>query len=138
MASSACAVTARLGWWQLDRAQQKLDLQARITARGQLPPLPQADLPRSAEDADRHGEEDAARDQGEERDAGGHADDGPEVAAPGPGPDDEAEREGDAVKVQVPEVVGDGVAVPVAVLVWLLYQQGLQMLGTDGAEAGNT
>jgi surfeit locus 1 family protein len=47
----AVALTARLGWWQLDRAQQKLDLQARITARGGLSPLPQADLPRSAADA---------------------------------------------------------------------------------------
>src|SRR3990167_3006492 len=32
-------LTARLGWWQLDRAAQKLDLQARIEARGSLPPL---------------------------------------------------------------------------------------------------
>lgn len=47
----AAGVTARLGWWQLGRAQQKLDLQARITARGNLPPLPQADLPRSEGDA---------------------------------------------------------------------------------------
>lgn len=47
----AAGVTARLGWWQLDRAQQKLDLQARITARGSLPPLPQPDLPRSEADA---------------------------------------------------------------------------------------
>jgi surfeit locus 1 family protein len=43
----AASATARLGWWQLDRAQQKLDLQARITARGSLAPLPQADLPRT-------------------------------------------------------------------------------------------
>ncbi len=43
----AALLTARLGWWQLDRAQQKLDLQARISARGSLSPLPQADLPRS-------------------------------------------------------------------------------------------
>jgi len=51
----ASAVTARLGWWQLDRAQQKLDLQARITARGSLPALPQADLPRTeAEAATQH------------------------------------------------------------------------------------
>ena len=41
----AGAVTARLGWWQLDRAEQKLDLQARIEARGSLPPLPLAQLP---------------------------------------------------------------------------------------------
>jgi len=47
----ASAVTARLGWWQLDRAQQKLELQARITARGSLPPLPQAQLPHSEADA---------------------------------------------------------------------------------------
>jgi len=47
----AAGVTARLGWWQLDRAQQKLDLQARISARGNLPPLPQAELPRSEIDA---------------------------------------------------------------------------------------
>jgi len=47
----AAALTARLGWWQLDRARQKLDLQASITARGQLPPLPQADLPRTDADA---------------------------------------------------------------------------------------
>ena len=46
-AALAVAATARLGRWQLDRAQQKLDLQARITARGSLPPLPQADLPRT-------------------------------------------------------------------------------------------
>lgn len=47
----AAALTARLGWWQLDRAQQKLDLQARITERGSLAPLPQPDLPRSEGDA---------------------------------------------------------------------------------------
>lgn len=47
----AAALTARLGWWQLDRAQQKLDLHARITERGGLAPLPQADLPRSEADA---------------------------------------------------------------------------------------
>jgi surfeit locus 1 family protein len=41
-------VTARLGWWQLDRAQQKLDLQARIQARGSLPPLSPSQLPRDA------------------------------------------------------------------------------------------
>ncbi|MDH4390105.1 MAG: SURF1 family protein [Aquabacterium sp.] len=51
----AALATARLGWWQLDRAQQKLDLQARITARGSLAPLPQADLPRTiAAAADQH------------------------------------------------------------------------------------
>lgn len=38
------AVTASLGIWQLNRAQQKLDLQARIEAQGQLPPWQMADL----------------------------------------------------------------------------------------------
>ena len=47
----ASAATARLGWWQLDRAQQKLDLQAHITARGSLPVLAQAQLPRSEAEA---------------------------------------------------------------------------------------
>ena len=42
------ALTARLGFWQLDRARQKLDLQARIQARADLPPLPAADLARDA------------------------------------------------------------------------------------------
>lgn len=45
-------ITARLGWWQLDRAQQKLELQARIEARAGLPPLPQAELPREATQAE--------------------------------------------------------------------------------------
>lgn len=45
-------VTARLGWWQLDRAEQKLALQARIQARGSLPPLPQAELPRDPAQAE--------------------------------------------------------------------------------------
>ena len=42
------ALTARLGLWQLDRARQKLDLQARIEARADLPPLVSADLARDA------------------------------------------------------------------------------------------
>jgi surfeit locus 1 family protein len=42
----AAALTARLGVWQLDRARQKLDLQARIEARADLPPLGSADLAR--------------------------------------------------------------------------------------------
>ena len=33
------ALTARLGWWQLDRARQKLDLQAAMDAELALPPL---------------------------------------------------------------------------------------------------
>jgi surfeit locus 1 family protein len=42
----AAALTARLGVWQLDRARQKLDRQARIEARADLPPLASADLAR--------------------------------------------------------------------------------------------
>ena len=42
------ALTARLGIWQLDRAQQKLDLQARMQSRADLPLLPAADLARDA------------------------------------------------------------------------------------------
>ncbi|MBL8350530.1 MAG: SURF1 family protein [Burkholderiaceae bacterium] len=45
-AALAAALTARLGVWQLDRAQQKLDLLARIAARAEAPPLPQDDLAR--------------------------------------------------------------------------------------------
>jgi surfeit locus 1 family protein len=41
----AVALTARLGWWQLDRAAQKNALQAAITAQRALPPVPLADLP---------------------------------------------------------------------------------------------
>ena len=40
--------TARLGFWQLDRAQQKLDLQARLQARAVLPPLSPTELPGDA------------------------------------------------------------------------------------------
>jgi surfeit locus 1 family protein len=42
------AVTARLGYWQLSRAHQKLERQAQIDARGQLPPLSVAALARDA------------------------------------------------------------------------------------------
>ena len=42
----ATALTARLGVWQLDRARQKLDLQARIEARADLPVLLGAELAR--------------------------------------------------------------------------------------------
>ena len=47
----AGSVTARLGWWQLDRAQQKLDLQARMLARAELGPLSPAELARAPEAA---------------------------------------------------------------------------------------
>ena len=40
----ACALTARLGFWQLDRADQKLAMKARMDERAQLPPLGNADL----------------------------------------------------------------------------------------------
>jgi surfeit locus 1 family protein len=42
------ALTARLGFWQLDRARQKLDLQARITSRAELPAVLQAELAHDA------------------------------------------------------------------------------------------
>ena len=45
------ALTARLGVWQLNRAQGKLDLQAQIDGRGALPSLPIGELARSAGDA---------------------------------------------------------------------------------------
>ena len=44
-------LTARLGFWQLDRAAQKLALQARIQQRARLPALAPADLARSADAA---------------------------------------------------------------------------------------
>ena len=51
----AAAGTARLGFWQLDRAHQKIALQDRIAARAGLPPLAQADLARTtAAAADQH------------------------------------------------------------------------------------
>ena len=40
----AAALTARLGFWQLDRAAQKLQLQAAIDAEAGKPPLGNADL----------------------------------------------------------------------------------------------
>ena len=43
----AAAGTARLGFWQLDRAQQKIALQERIGSRADLPPLAQSDLART-------------------------------------------------------------------------------------------
>jgi len=48
-ALASAAVTARLGVWQLDRAAQKIALQASIESRGQMPALPAASLPRTAE-----------------------------------------------------------------------------------------
>lgn len=42
------ALAARLGLWQLDRADQKLTLQASLDARARLPPLDEATLARDA------------------------------------------------------------------------------------------
>jgi surfeit locus 1 family protein len=42
------AATARLGFWQLDRAAQKVAIQARIEARRTLAPLSNAELARTA------------------------------------------------------------------------------------------
>ncbi len=47
----AAALTARLGVWQLDRAQQKIALQQAIDARGTQPPLVADALARSADEA---------------------------------------------------------------------------------------
>ncbi len=47
-ALAGVALTARLGVWQLDRAAQKLALQATIDTRGALPPLPAGALARDA------------------------------------------------------------------------------------------
>ncbi len=44
-AAAGVLLTARLGLWQLDRAAQKLDLQAQMASRAALPPLAAADLP---------------------------------------------------------------------------------------------
>jgi surfeit locus 1 family protein len=49
------AITARLGWWQLDRAAQKTRLQDEQVQRQALPPLPAGDLAReSAAAASQH------------------------------------------------------------------------------------
>ena len=48
----AALLTARLGIWQLDRARQKLDLQARMQSRADQPPLAQTDLARNLSQAD--------------------------------------------------------------------------------------
>ncbi len=52
VAVSSAALTARLGFWQLDRARQKLDLQQQISSRAALAPVPQALLARKAGDAE--------------------------------------------------------------------------------------
>lgn len=40
----ACALTARLGWWQLDRAAQKTALESARESQGRLPPLSAPEL----------------------------------------------------------------------------------------------
>ena len=40
----ALGLTARLGWWQLDRAAQKTELLAHIAQRAAMPPLPATEL----------------------------------------------------------------------------------------------
>ncbi len=52
-ALAAVLATARLGWWQLDRAFGKRDAQALFDARTVAPPLPGAQLATSAADAAR-------------------------------------------------------------------------------------
>jgi surfeit locus 1 family protein len=47
-AIAAAALTARLGFWQLDRAAQKTALQQALQQQRALPPLPQAELARGA------------------------------------------------------------------------------------------
>ncbi len=55
LALAAAAATARLGVWQLGRAQQKLDLQAQVDARSAQPPLQAAALAREpAQAAEQH------------------------------------------------------------------------------------
>src|SRR5664279_3716251 len=44
---ASVALTARLGWWQLDRAAQKVALQESLESRGKEPPLDNASLARS-------------------------------------------------------------------------------------------
>jgi surfeit locus 1 family protein len=50
-ALAGATLTARLGVWQLDRAAQKIALQTTREARLQMPPLPAAELARSAVEA---------------------------------------------------------------------------------------
>jgi surfeit locus 1 family protein len=50
LALAAAGVTARLGWWQLDRAAQKEQMQQRVDERRAQPPLTMADaLPQRAD-----------------------------------------------------------------------------------------
>lgn len=51
-AIAGCALTARLGLWQLDRGAQKQALQAQIEQRATLPPLDPVELARGRHDAE--------------------------------------------------------------------------------------
>jgi surfeit locus 1 family protein len=48
----ALALTARLGVWQLDRADQKIRLQSALEQRGDMPPLTLTELARNDEEAE--------------------------------------------------------------------------------------
>lgn len=50
-AFASVVLTARLGWWQLDRANQKKELQHSIELRGRLPLLMSSELARDASQA---------------------------------------------------------------------------------------
>jgi surfeit locus 1 family protein len=52
-ALAGVALTARLGWWQLDRAAQKAAVQSAIDARSEAPPVGAADLARDDAEAER-------------------------------------------------------------------------------------
>lgn len=51
-AALGVALTARLGWWQLDRAEQKATRQHLLDARAAMPPLAAVDLARRPDEAD--------------------------------------------------------------------------------------
>jgi surfeit locus 1 family protein len=50
LALSVTALTARLGWWQLDRADQKQRMQQALDTRAAMPPLPPSELAQRAGD----------------------------------------------------------------------------------------
>ena len=50
LALAVSALTARLGWWQLDRAAQKQSQQLAVSTRAALAPVPQSQLARRLEE----------------------------------------------------------------------------------------
>jgi surfeit locus 1 family protein len=54
LALAAASLTCRLGFWQLDRAAQKLAWQSSISERGQMPALQSQDLAAAGADAQLH------------------------------------------------------------------------------------